>query len=236
MLSNRFSLRTIVLVLCLLSAIGVGQYMSPSILLADSKPKVDFEALIPKTFGRWALDTNQPISVPNPELEAMLSSLYSQNIGRTYVSANGDYVMLAVAYTKVQTDRTQVHRPEVCYPAQGFDVTSQFDENLNVAGRAVPVRRMVTHNRGRTEYVTYWILVGDYPVVTTRDEKLKQIKYGLKRQIPDNLLFRVSTIGGDAAEAFAKQSVFIVDMMKAVAPAALPNLIGRADQGMQTGV
>jgi EpsI family protein len=235
-LNRFFKTRTAVLVISLLGAVGLGHYLSPNIVLADTKAKVDYESLIPKAFGQWALDTQQPISVPNPELEAMLSSLYSQNIGRTYANAHGDFVMLAVAYTKLQTDHTQVHRPEVCYPSQGFEVQSQYDETLKIGTQTVPVRRMVTNNRNRNEYVTYWILVGEYAVVSTRDEKLKQIKYGLQRQIPDNLLFRVSTVGGDAAQAFAKQSAFIADMMKAVAPGALPSLIGRVDTPRPTGV
>lgn len=218
--------KTLILVGLLLIAMALGHLLTPHIILADTKPRIDFDTSIPKAFSNWRIDPNQPISVPTPELESMLKSLYNQNISRTYVDNLGHHVMLAVAYTRIQTDRTRVHRPEVCYPSQGFEVISQRDEIDTVADHILPVRRMVTRKQDRKEFVTYWVLIGEKVVVSTRDEKVSQIKYGLRLQIPDNLLFRVSSIEENEAEAFARHKSFIKDMMHATDEKVLPHLLG----------
>jgi EpsI family protein len=166
----------------------------------------------------------------------MLKSLYNQNISRTYMDDQGHRVMLAVAYTQIQTDRTRVHRPEVCYPSQGFELVSQKDEQTLVEGRSLPVRRMVTRRQDRKEYVSYWVMIGDTPVVSTRDEKIRQIKYGLHLEIPDNLLFRVSSTDDSEAEAFRRHDAFIQAMMRNVDPRQLSSLIGQPNAAPRGGV
>ncbi len=50
----------------------------------------------------------------------------------------------------------------------------------------------------------------------TFDKRVAQIRLGLTGQIPDGLLFRVSSIDNDTARAFAMQQKFAADMMAAV--------------------
>jgi hypothetical protein len=42
--------------------------------------------------------------------------------------------------------------------------------------------------------------------------KYEQIRYGLKGQIPDGMLFRVSSIGGSEAESLKLQDQFLNDL------------------------
>mgnify|MGYP000496771242 CR=1 FL=1 len=54
-------------------------------------------------------------------LQEMLARLYSQVVSRVYLdSTTGKTVMLSLAYGEEQNKQSQVHLPEVCYPAQGF--------------------------------------------------------------------------------------------------------------------
>ena len=57
---------------------------------------------------------------PPDSLEA---TIYNQEASRGFVDPEGHVVMLMVAYGESQSDRLQLHHPEVCYTAQGFRVS-----------------------------------------------------------------------------------------------------------------
>ena len=85
---------------------------------------------VPESFGDWIALTGQPAQVVNPQTKALLDSLYSQILTRTYVHKDGYRIMLSMAYGDDQRGGLQAHRPEVCYPAQGFKVGSRADGPL----------------------------------------------------------------------------------------------------------
>jgi len=58
------------------------------------------------------------------------------------------------------------------------------------------------------------------------DKRIAQIRLGLTGQIPDGLLFRISSIDADTASAYAMQQKFVADMMASVPPAARKQLSG----------
>ena len=51
----------------------------------------------------------------------------------------------------------------------------------------------------RVEPVTYWLTVGSQVIQSNLDKRIALIRLGLTGQIPDGLLFRVSSIDGDSA-------------------------------------
>ena len=52
--------------------------------------------------------------------EAIINKIYNQTLTRTYINPRGDRIMLSIAYGRDQSDALQMHKPELCYPAQGF--------------------------------------------------------------------------------------------------------------------
>ena len=64
--------------------------------------------------------------------------------------------------------------------------------------------------------MTYWLTVGDQVIRNKFDKRMAEIRLGLTGQIPDGLLFRISSIDEDPARAFAMQQQFAADMMSAV--------------------
>ena len=62
----------------------------------------------------------QAVRPPPDGLEA---EIYNQEVSRAFVDKEGHVVMLMIAYGESQSDRLQLHHPEVCYTAQGFRVT-----------------------------------------------------------------------------------------------------------------
>ena len=129
----------VVLVLMLLAFAGA-QAWRPQRHLTDSLPKIDLEVLFPKSFGDWVTDDKMPVQLVAPDLQAYLNKIYSQTLSRSYLNRiNGERVMLSVAYGGDQADATRAHRPEVCYPAQGFQISGDQRGNAGSPEHRFPV-------------------------------------------------------------------------------------------------
>lgn len=182
--------------------------------------------MIPKQFGDWQMDASMvPLQV-SPDVQANLDRIYNQTLSRTYINEKGERIMLSIAYGGDQSDTTQVHKPEVCYPAQGFAVEKLSMATLDVGYSKLPIKRMVAVQGNRVEPVTYWITVGNQVTSNATARKLAQLKYGLTGKIPDGLLFRVSSISRDDNAAFAEQAIFIRNILSALSPEMRAKLIG----------
>jgi EpsI family protein len=188
----------------------------PSAKAVDRGNVIRLDTAVPKDFGDWRELPDQTTQVVNPQTQKLLESIYSQILTRTYVNKQGYRIMLSMAYGDDQRGGLQAHRPEVCYPAQGFKLGKVEDGTLPTSFGTIEVRRLTTELGTRNEPVTYWLTVGDQVIRNTFDKRVAQIRLGLTGQIPDGLLFRVSSIDNDTARAFAMQQKFAADMMGAV--------------------
>jgi EpsI family protein len=215
----------------MLLAAGLASAIKPTERLADLSPKPALEEMIPKQFGDWEID---PTLVPvqaSPDVLAALSRIYSETLSRTYRNPRtGDRIMLSIAYGREQRSDMAVHYPEVCYPAQGFDIrATRLGEVLTPHG-AIPVRRLESVHGPRHEPITYWTTIGEHVSLGGVHKRLIELRYGLDGVIPDGLLFRVSSIDRDAQRAFEKQDEFIRTLMRAL-PAETRRQLAGAGQG-----
>ncbi|MCZ2440623.1 MAG: EpsI family protein [Burkholderiales bacterium] len=211
--------------LALASAAGAVAWR-PRARLADSRPPVDLETLFPRAFADWRLDDRMPVQLVSPDQKAMLDKLYNQTLARTYVNAAGDRIMLSVAYGGDQSDGTRAHRPEVCYPAQGFQLSADSRASLALPDRTLRVRRLVARQGGRNEPITYWIVVGDRVVLSGTEQKLAQLAYTTRGTVPDGMLVRVSSIDPTAQHAFAVQGRFVDALARGMTAADRPLVFG----------
>lgn len=205
--------------------------LSPSIKLADSKAKVDLEKMIPKGFAEWRIDPSIiPISV-SPDVKEKLDAIYNQTLERTYINSKGQRIMLSIAYGGDQSsDKSQVHRPEYCYGAQGFKISDAFENSVPTSQGNLPVRRLLASLGERTEPITYWITIDDTVTLPGLGRKILQLRYGLTGRVPDGMLVRVSSISPDRAEAYRLQDQFVTDMLSATALDDRIRLAGRPIQ------
>ena len=187
---------------------------------------ISLDTLVPRQFGDWTELPDQGAQVVNPQTQELLDKLYSQLLTRTYVNKQGYRIMLSMAYGDDQRGGLQAHRPEVCYPAQGFKLGSVQDGPLPTRYGNIDVRRLTTTLGPRNEPVTYWLTVGDQVIKTSLEKRMAEIRLGLTGQIPDGLLFRVSSIDTDNARGFAMQQQFASEMMNSVPAAARKQLSG----------
>ncbi len=217
----------LVLGAAMLAAAGATYWLTPTHKLADLRPPLVLEQMVPVSFGGWTEEKDLGPHIVNPDMEESLRRIYTQTLSRTYVHRDGSRIMLTIAYGKDQSDTVQVHYPEICYPAQGFQVTSNRRDSLHLQDGNIPIKRLETNlSNQRYEPVTYWTTVGDVAVTGGLDKKVAEMRYGFHGQIPDGLLFRVSSIETDSAAAFARQDRFVGALAQALDPGAKRRLMG----------
>jgi len=221
---------TVPVAICLLmvSAAAMAIVLKPTRHMADDLPPLSLAAAIPQRFGEWRIDTGMVPVGNSPEVQAKLDEIYSQTLARTYANAKGEQVMLSIAYGADQSDEgSQVHRPEFCYTAQGFQLLGNIIGNLTTQYGTLPVRRLLAVQGNRNEPITYWITVGDKATLPGIRRKLNQLAYGLTGTIPDGMLVRVSSIQTDSTNAYKLQEDFIRSMLASLSPQDRARVAGR---------
>ena len=224
------SFKHLVIGVCMFAAAGMALALKPTTKVADASPAVDLEVLIPKTFGDWKIDTTVVPLIADPELQAKLDKIYNQTLTRTYINSRNERIMLSIAYGGDQSDSMAVHKPEVCYPAQGFQILKNKAGTFATGEGEIPVKRLVATQGPRIEPITYWTTIGDTVAIKGVKWKLQQIKFGLTGQIPDGLLFRISSIQADESAAYRNQDDFSRALLAALTPEGRQRIIGRPGQ------
>lgn len=225
---NRRILASVVLGAAMVSASALTGALTPTVKLAEQQGQFKLETMIPASFGQWQVDSSIVPLQADPEQQELLEKIYDQTLSRTYVDRDGQRVMLSIAYGGDQSRALQIHLPEVCYVAQGFDMLDSRDDTLDTGHGVVPVKRLVAKQNARNEPITYWITVGDKAIKSGIEQKIQRFAYGLSGTIPDGMLVRVSTIGPDAASAYQVQDRFIKDMLSVVDGRDRVRLMGAA--------
>jgi EpsI family protein len=224
---QRDLVRAAVLALVMCAAAGLALLITPRHFLADLEKREKLEQLVPKSFGEWKVDESIVPVQPSPDLQQVLDATYDEILARTYRNPQGARVMLSLAYGRNQHKGMNTHRPEVCYPAQGFKlVGASHPDTLPWDGRQLRVQRVVAAMGARNEPITYWLLVGDEITAFGYAQRYTAIRYGVEGIIPDGVLVRVSSIDRDNPAAFALQEDFIRDMLKALPAEKRIRLIG----------
>jgi EpsI family protein len=210
------------------SASVAGALLTPTRRMAELWPPIALEQSVPKGFGPWRASESGLRGIVNPQTQAKLDEFYTELLTRNYVNdSERRMVMLSVAYGREQSDTLSVHLPDVCYPAQGFEVREVRHVPLDVGeGHLIPARRLITQAPQRPEPLTYWTTVGERAADGGLQRKLAQMHYGLQGLVPDGLVFRVSTIGDQFDEEFRVQHEFVRALAAALAPAVRRRLMG----------
>jgi EpsI family protein len=209
----------------LLTAV-VTRALTPATRLADARARFDLAASIPTHFAGWSVDASLAPVAPNPDSQAALDRIYDQTLARTYIDARGQRVMLSIAYGGDQSKALQLHLPEVCYVAQGFQIVQKGEGVLATGFGQLPVKRLVARADVRNEPITYWITVGDQATRAGLARKFRLLAYGLSGKIPDGMLVRVSTIDPDPGAAYRIQDGFAQALLAAVSPQSRTRLLG----------
>jgi EpsI family protein len=209
--------RYLIIGIAMLVAAGLALALTPQKKMVDQGQNPNLETMVPKQIGDWKMDENVVQAVVNPQLQKVINNTYDQTLSRTYVDSKGQRIMLSLAYGGSYGKGMQTHRPEICYPAQGFNVDkAPFPHTLHTPYGDIPTTKLVTSHGARVEPITYWAVVGDIPTEFGTHMRLAQLRYNITGVIPDGMLMRVSSIDQNEIGAFAIQEQFILDMLAAL--------------------
>ena len=182
--------------------------------------------VVPAAFGDWRELKNAvaPVDPRNDTAdERSMRSPYDDVLMRAYGNSQGDIVLLALAYGRNQQQEVKIHRPELCYTSQGFDVVNRSEANIAVGNeRAGGVRgaRMLVSSPDRVEAISYWIRIGDIYSESAWNTRYYIFKEGLKGKRVDGMLVRVSQIFHDEKSAsvnrYRLQEQFLADLVGAM--------------------
>jgi EpsI family protein len=210
----------------LMSALMCGAAIAGVSARPDIEEQANFlESTVPRTFGEWRVLEERALII-SPAIEKKLGEIYREWLSRTYVNATGDQVMLSMARSGNQIGIQQAHVPDICYPAQGFEIAGVKEGELPTTYGPIPVTRLTATMGARHEPVTYWLTMADQVVKTRLDKRIAQARAFLTGESPGGLLFRVSSIDRNSERGFAIQQKFVADMMASVSPEARRKLSG----------
>jgi EpsI family protein len=199
----------------------------------DFESKVQVEPLssaVPESFGDWQ-GASSTTAIVNPQLQESLRKTYDDTLSRGYVNrVTGQYVMLAIAYGRNQSHATQVHKPEVCYPAQGFRIDSVRRADFRVANATIPVTTLHATLGPRSEYIAYWMVQGNAIVRGALQQNLRRAALAVQGIAQDGLLFRVSDLSGDEVASMQLLREFSNELVGAMSPATRARFVGASRQ------
>jgi EpsI family protein len=165
--------------------------------------------------------------VVNPVQEEAIMRLYSETFARSFVhKPTGRVIMLSIAYGRDQSNDTQLHTPEACYPSQGFLVEKRFEDKIASSFGPIPVVRLVTSlGSQRTEPLTFFVRVGDEVARGSKARNIARLRMATKGYRVDGMLFRVSEITR-SDQPFELQNLFINDLLSSVSSETRRKIIG----------
>jgi EpsI family protein len=184
------------------------------------------EDVIPSRLGRWNFYSKSGLVIP-PE-DDLSRQLYSQLLTRVYIAPDQPPMMLLVAQSASQTGVLQVHRPEVCYPASGYQLSRP--ERHQVVTNAGPLSTVffTASADTRTEQLVYWTRVGRDLPNTWAEQRWSVARSNLRGEIPDAVLVRISTILPTSEEAIPALNEFARSLVEASPPPLRYFLTGQA--------
>jgi EpsI family protein len=187
----------------------------------------ELEAVVPKTLGGWTYVPTPGIVLPRTE-GTLSAKLYGDVLSRVYVSETQLPVMLVMAYGPVQNDLLQLHRPEVCYTAVGFQVSGTTPARLNLApGVELPIRELVAESDRRVETITYWTRVGDDLPTNGTEQRVAKLKQQWAGYVADGILVRLSCAVPPEPGVRDQLAQFARELVNAVPAVDRPAILGR---------
>ena len=184
-------------------------------------PAKRFEAWVPRQFGSWKVVGSSGVVLPPPD--ALRDRLYDILVTRVYQSPSAS-VMLLLAYNNLQDGVVQVHRPEVCYPVGGFQLSPTRDVPLDVIGKRIPANLFTAKGPDRTEQVLYFTRLGNAYPRNWGEQRWAVARANLDGRIPDGMMMRASLLGRDQSAALDDLSQFSADFI-AASPRGLQRLL-----------
>lgn len=190
----------------------------------DLLGKRKLEDVVPTQLGPWSFASKSGLVIP-PQDE-LSAQLYSQLLTRVYAAPDLPPMMLLVAQGASQTGVLQVHRPEVCYPAGGYQLSPSVPVAIPVVGDRIVATGFTATADTRIEQLLYWTRIGRDRPRTWAEQRISVARANLRGELPDAVLVRVSTLSPDPRTSFAHLQQFVSAFVGALTPATRAFIVG----------
>lgn len=197
------------------SAAGIAAWRQPHTRL-DYLGGHKLDSLVPKSIGPWDFVSASGLVVP-PD-DQLLRATYSHLLTRVYWDGHNPPVMLLVAQSGSQTGFLQIHRPETCYTAGGYQLSPVTPHPMQIGRTTVPAVSLDASSGGPPEHVVYWTRIGNKMPTSWREQKFAVAEQNLEGIVPDAILVRVSCVSDDRESALASIDTFTRTMLNLVPP------------------
>lgn len=206
----------------MLFAVAAAALLTPRVSM--SLPgAVDLESAIPKSFGDWrhvpGVGAQVDLAVRR-DAQDVTQQVYDQILMRTYRNSAGESVMLALAWGRQQRQEVKIHRPELCYVAQGFRIKDQ--RPFEPLGQGGPEgKTLIAASPRRIEPVVYWVRIGESISLNAWQTRWYILSEGIAGRIPDGILVRTSQIVRNESrvdQSLQVQQGFLSDLVAALPP------------------
>lgn len=177
-------------ILALASGIAYARQPKPSMPVLK---KDTFKSLVPGPFGNWQVISDGGVVLPPPD--ALRDRLYDNLVTRAFQTPGSPLVMMLLAYNNEQDGVLQVHRPEVCYPVGGFQLSDTQKVDIPLERGSVPANIFTAEAPGRIEQVMYFTRLGKAFPRSWAEQRIAVVNANLAGDIPDGIMMRVSVIG-----------------------------------------
>lgn len=184
----------------------------------------DIGSVLPPRVGPWTLgEADQAILPPADDFTA---ATYDQIIAKRYTAPDRPTVTIVIAYGPAQSYATQLHRPELCYPASNFNITRQEDVSLELGLARLPANYLEASRGERQDAVLYWTRIGDrYPQNLWQQRRHVALS-ALRGEHQDGVLVRLSS----SMSGLGREQIILNEFAKSVFDA-----IGRGDRKLLFG-
>jgi EpsI family protein len=181
--------------------------------------------LVPRRFGAWTSeDVGDPLALNAPG--TLSAKLYNQLVTRAYSNPSGQRILMLLAYGERQSDELQLHRPETCYPAFGFQLLRNEPTMIGLSPTvSLPARELLAKSDQQEERVVYWTRLGESFPASKGEQRRARFHDALSGIVPDGVLCRFST-PEDAAGSWNALQKFLRELIAATGPRGLRVLIG----------
>jgi len=186
----------------------------------------DYNAVIPEQFGEWTASASED-AVLAPQSN-YARSVYEQIITRRYSAPGRPMVTVVIAANRAQSYASQVHRPEICYPASNFEILDQRDLSLDLGGQAIPAGLIEAQRGSRVDEVLYWTRIGDAFPRSLWEQRRRIASSVFTSGLRDGVVVRFSVTNTPDADALVVMDKFAQDFYIALPEEGRSLLLGSA--------
>lgn len=144
------------------------------------------------------------------------STFLNDVLFRTYRRDDGKTMVLAVAYGADQRKKFNLHLPELCYKASGYQVLSLSERAMHAP--ELKLKEMMVQDRDSTQQVQYWMVLGGKQITGELEKRARHLYYSVFGVAAEGVLVRVSSFSSEkqSAEERKVQQEFIATLYKTV--------------------